>query len=76
MEFPCSGCGSDLSVKRAGAKHFDRYTLLKVTTPVTAKSVFPHLRSCQGKVCGECLKKLRKVGKKDKKNRYRMAHTL
>ena len=48
----CNACDIDLSKSSEHGKNFARYTLMKMTTPVTgsntAKAVFPNLRSVNG----------------------------
>ena len=60
-----------LSVKKKN-RCYDRYNLLKVTTPMTARIVFPGLTCPNVFVCKECAKRVRKEGTRHKDGRYRI----
>ena len=56
MEPTCTTCGCPFQRKSKG---FKRYSLLKVTTPLTAQRVFPDLKGRNGFICIVCVKKVR-----------------
>ena len=68
MEPVCVSCG--LPFKRRKSNGYHRYNLLKVSTCLSAKTIFPNVSNRNGFICGDCCNLFRKHGKGNAKGQY------
>ena len=73
MEAVCVTCGIPFKRKSHG---YNRYSLLKVTTYLSAKNIYPNLANSNGFMCADCCKPFRKYGKLNHKRQYVVSESV